>query len=49
MALAITPRDELGDLPNRGKASSRGSRPRSGSDRSPQRTILLTTGGGIYI
>ncbi len=27
MALAITPRGELGDLPNCGKASSRGVRP----------------------
>ena len=27
MALAITPRGELGDLPNYGKASSRGTGP----------------------
>jgi len=51
MASAITPRDELGDLPNHGKASNRGTRPWLGPvhiaelhlSRHPQAAYLNTS------
>jgi len=46
MALAITPPGEFGDLPNCGKASNRGSRPHSGSDRSAEQVDILIHGDG---
>ncbi len=47
MALAITPQDDFGALPNSGKASKRGSRP--WLEPVLTATILLTARGGKYI